>query len=660
LVPLGALNQQRFRPTPSLSIGSNLAKYLILFSLSAAACVVLTPVIRRLAFLIGAIDFPGGRRSHPTPTPRLGGIAILIAIAAGLALMYCFDSPTFLALTSGRFLIATIAVAMVAIAGSIDDVWGLSASSKLLVEVLAGFLAFIDGYRIDTLFNLPLGWLSLPATLIWIVMVTNAFNLVDGMDGLAAGVAAIISATLCVLSLSLISVQGALILAALTGALVGFLPFNLQPARVFLGDSGSLSIGIIFALISIETSNKLATGIAILVPGLAMGLPLAEITITVLRRLLRRIHVVRQDTGKERYEFLVIGKTALFVADREHIHHRLLSLGLSKGKAVVTLYLATFLTCTAGFAVAMTRGLNQALLLAASGIAAVAAVRYLGYEELRPLSRGTLMPIFDVPNLNLKPFHALVDFACVNLSCLAAFAIVSHAIGSSFQTGGFIELPLVCLVQLLALLLSGLYRRSYRYAAIADVIPVIRSVGLAGLAGFIVVSLLTGTLGITVAILDTYFLGTLILASRMSFRLLDHARAGSLRNGRAVLIYGAGRGGMVALTELHSNPELSRFAIGFLDDDRLKHGSKVRGLPVYGPSALSKLIEEVHFAELLVASGKIPEERVRDITFRCLSAGIPVRRLTLEWVDVPVAIHSTNAIVEGGFLVGGLIDQSPT
>jgi UDP-GlcNAc:undecaprenyl-phosphate/decaprenyl-phosphate GlcNAc-1-phosphate transferase len=431
-------------------------------------------------------------------------------------------------------------------------------------------------------------------------------------------------------------VQGALVLAALTGALVGFLPFNFPPARLFLGDTGSLSIGIILALMSIETSNKLAAGLAILVPALAMGLPLVEITTTILRRVLRAVHVVRREEGKERYEFLFLGKAALFTADRDHIHHRLLSLGLNGRKAVLILYVVTVLMCIAGFALAFSRGVNQALLLATCGIAAVAAVRHLRYEELQPLNRGILMPILEMRGLNQRSLHAFLDLVCITVSYLAALMTTMQASGQTFRTELFQSLPPLCFAQLSALVVSGLYRRSYRYTGIADIGPLGKSVGLAGLVGLFVEWVMKGTPAIIVSILDTYFLGTLIFGSRVSFRLLDYVHAASLRSGRPVLIYGAGRAGLLALTELRSNPGISRFAIGFLDDDPSKQGSKVSGLPVYGVSSLSKLIERGQFAELLIASAKIPTERLRDVTFRCTSAGIAVRRLIMEWSAVPI------------------------
>jgi UDP-GlcNAc:undecaprenyl-phosphate/decaprenyl-phosphate GlcNAc-1-phosphate transferase len=617
------------------------AKYLFTALLSAGVCPLLALPLRRFALLVGAIDVPGQRSVHRAPTPRLGGVAILLACATGLAMVCAFDRYALTALTSSSLWTAAAAVALVGMAGIGDDIFSLSALTKLLVEIAASVLAFVGGYGINTFLKLPLGWLSFPATMMWILVVTNAFNLVDGLDGLAAGIAAIISAAMFMLSLLLNSVQGALVLAALTGALVGFLPFNFPPARLFLGDSGSLSIGIILALMSIETSNKLAAGLTILVPTLAMGLPLVEITTTVLRRILRAVHVVRREEGKEHYKFLFAGNAALFTADRDHIHHRLLSLGLNRRTAVLILYAVTVLLCTAGFALAFSRGVNQALLLATCGIAAVAAVRHLRYEELQPLNRGILMPILEMRGLNQRSMHAFVDLVCITVSYLAALIMTVQASGPTLRAELFQSLPLLCFAQLSALVVSGLYRRSFRYAGIADVGPLGKSVGLAGLVGLVAEWVIKGTPAFTVSILDTYFLGTLIFGSRVSFRLLDYVRAASLRNGRPVLIYGAGRAGLLALTELRSNPGIGRFAIGFLDDDQSKQGSRVSGLPVYGASGLSKLIERGQFAELLITSAKIPTERLRDITFRCTSAGIVVRRLVIEWLAVAMNTSAT-------------------
>ncbi len=586
--------------------------------------------------MVGAIDVPDGkRRLHKVATPRFGGVSILISVATTLALISVLSPGARAGIITPRLFGAVPAIVIVAIAGVLDDVFNLSASTKLVVEIVAAAVAFVGGYRFDSLFSLPLGALCLPATVVWIVAVTNAFNLVDGMDALASGVGVIIGSSLFAFALYLGALQETLMLAALTGALIGFLPFNLPPARIFLGDSGSLSVGMILALVSIDASNKLAAGIALVVPALAMGLPLAEITITVLRRALRRVHVVRRGESKEEYQFLFVGAAAVFSADSDHIHHRLLSLGLSKRRAVLTLYTATLLACAAGFMVSISRGVNQALILTGCGIAAIGAVRYLKYEELRPLSRGTLMPLFEIRGLNLRLFHTLFDLLCIILSYLVAFLTVARAGGSPIRPHLLLGVPLICFGQLSVLICSGMYRRAYRYASIADIAPVSRSIMLAGLLGFLSTALMTGVLPTMVSLLDTYFLGTLIVASRFSFRLLDHAHSENSRNGHSVLIYGAGRGGQLALTEMRSNPSLDRFAIGFLDDDSHKHGSRVSGLPVYGGPNVSTLIEKRAFAELLVASNKIPDERVRDISFRCANVGIPVRMLAVEWRDVP-------------------------
>jgi len=181
------------------------------------------------------------------------------------------------------------------IVGLIDDCWALGPWLKLALEITAAVAVVIYDYRIGNILGVRLGWLELPVTVAWLVALTNAFNMIDGLDGLAAGVGAMVTTTLFLLSLYLGNVGAALILALLGGALIGFLPYNFHPARIFLGDSGSLFIGFVLAVTSVATSNKLATLVAILVPILALGLPLAELVVTTLRRLLR-VMIVQSPT----------------------------------------------------------------------------------------------------------------------------------------------------------------------------------------------------------------------------------------------------------------------------------------------------------------------------------------------------------------------------
>ena len=197
----------------------------------------------------------------------------------------------------------TAAATVLMVAGLVDDRRALRPTIKLMVEIAAGVAAVAAGCRIDSVIGIHLGWFGPLATVFWIVAIVNAVNMVDGLDGLAAGIGLIVSATLFSISLYLGNIESSLILAALSGGLLGFLCYNLHPARIFLGDSGSLLIGFLLAVSAIQSSSKAATATAIMWPLLALGLPLAELVLTTLRRGFRVVRVVRLDARTQRYEF---------------------------------------------------------------------------------------------------------------------------------------------------------------------------------------------------------------------------------------------------------------------------------------------------------------------------------------------------------------------
>ena len=272
--------------------------------------------------------------------------------------------------------------------------------------------------------GIHLGWFGPLATVFWIVAIVNAVNMVDGLDGLAAGLGLIISATLFSISLYLGNIESSLILAALSGALLGFLCYNLHPARIFLGDSGSLLIGFLLAVSAIQSSSKAATVTAIMWPLLALGLPLAELVLTTLRRTFRIVRVVRLDARTQRYEFSIFGSAALFTADRDHIHHRLLATGLTYSKVVAILYGVCALFGAGSFLLVVNyQNADVLLLLLAFGLAVV-AVKQLDYRELQPFRRGFLLPLFDLPAVNRRVVIVLFDLGFISLSYLATSAIL--------------------------------------------------------------------------------------------------------------------------------------------------------------------------------------------------------------------------------------------
>jgi UDP-GlcNAc:undecaprenyl-phosphate GlcNAc-1-phosphate transferase len=307
--------------------------------IAAIGTLLLTPPVIRLAERCGAMDQPGGRKVHDCPTPRLGGVAIgatfvLVGLAAfGLvpSLRASFDQNL-------RFWVSlALGTALVFLLGFYDDIWHAGVGVKFAVQFLAaGIVMAYGGVRIGQL-GIPfdgvvnLGWLWVPLTALWIVGVTNAFNLIDGLDGLAGGVAFISSMTLfAVALLESERYRIVLVTAVLAGALLGFLRYNRHPARIFLGDCGSMMIGFLLAVLSVVGSVKRPTALALLIPILIVGVPVFDTLYAMAKRLLRKL-LVEKDYSRAALR-------AMFKADKAHIHHVLLDMGYTYRKTVLLLY----------------------------------------------------------------------------------------------------------------------------------------------------------------------------------------------------------------------------------------------------------------------------------------------------------------------------------
>lgn len=307
------------------------ASLLGVFALAAAASFVSTPVVRFIAHRLGALDRPGPHKSHAVPLPRLGGVAVAIGWVAGVAVATWGLSPV--DSVDHAHLSAMVAAGLLVFAtGLWDDLRPLSPAPKLIAECLAAALVVGAGVIVEsvTLFGVTLhtgGW-GVLVSAAWIVTITNAMNMVDGVDGLATGLAIIAGVTCAAISIVRAEFGTAVALAALVGGLVGFLPFNFRPASIFLGDSGSLLCGFVLAATAITGTQKGATALAAGVPLLIFALPLADVTAAVARRAAR--------AGSRGWTPSSL--SAILRPDRLHIHHRLVALGLSERGVVLVLY----------------------------------------------------------------------------------------------------------------------------------------------------------------------------------------------------------------------------------------------------------------------------------------------------------------------------------
>lgn len=317
--------------------GPHVSVYLLIALVSATLVAALTPLVSRVATALGLVDAPGGRKVHDRSVPRLGGVAVATAVVVAMILVEALGAR---ALPDAHWdTVHPIAAATLLVfgLGLLDDVRGLGPGAKLGVQALAALVVMASGLLIERVTVLgvtwSLGWAAWPVTALWIVGLTNAFNLIDGIDGLAAGVAAIAGAACGAVLVARGHAAEAALLAAMAGAAVSFLLFNFPPASIFLGDAGSLVFGFALATTAIAGWQKGATALAAGVPLLIFALPIADLTTTLVRRVMAPAKDGRASL-KSAFERLV-------EPDRQHIHHRLMELGWSARQAVLLLYLVT-------------------------------------------------------------------------------------------------------------------------------------------------------------------------------------------------------------------------------------------------------------------------------------------------------------------------------
>jgi UDP-GlcNAc:undecaprenyl-phosphate GlcNAc-1-phosphate transferase len=347
--------------------------YATLFAIAFLVTFLLTPVVRGAARRAGAFDVPDGRRKlHAGPIPRLGGIAVVAGFYLSLFAVLRLVGDAAPAGAASLALGMVVPVLFILSIGVVDDLWSVRPAVKLAFQMAAGlWVYYVLGIRIEFLAN-PLGGesmlgaLSLPATLVWIVLVTNAFNIVDGMDGLAAGVSLIASLCMFVVSLQLHNAQVALIAAPLAGALLGFLRYNFNPASIFLGDAGSLFLGFQLAVLSVVGSQKSSTAITIVSPLLMLALPLLETGVSMMRRYIRGEPIMQ--------------------ADRGHIHHQLIRMGLTPRRAVLLLYLGSAVFGLTSLFVVQRDGVPVGVIAVVLAIVVWTALQRLGYAEFAEIN----------------------------------------------------------------------------------------------------------------------------------------------------------------------------------------------------------------------------------------------------------------------------------
>ena len=609
--------------------------------IALALSLALTPLAMRVALRVGAIDQPGERKVHTSPIPRMGGIAVLASVVTVLTVLAFLGGTrtlhhdVLIPLFVGLLPVLAISVT--------DDIRSLPSLPKFAAHLLGASIAVTLGIRLSDTIHLfgseiHLGWIAIPLSIIWIAGVTNAFNIVDGLDGLSAGLALISALSLAGVSIVVGRFEMASAALVLGGALLGFLPYNTHPARVFLGDSGAASVGFLLACFALRGGSTLSAGMAILVPIVVLGVPLAETLVSMTRRLLRRLE--GEASG------------GMFEADRRHFHHRLLDMGIDHRKAVLLLYgIGVFLAICAFASLALTAS-YAAILVGTLLVAAFIGIGRLNYDEFALIRRGYVLRMYDAPMLRSTFFVVFVDLAMAVVALYGAIALKYD----DWSIRDHRQLALDLLVVLPPVILTvfwtfRLYRGAWKLASLDDFLRSTTAALIAtGVAFSILAFLLRRDVSITFALVFLMLFGFATNSMRLSYRLIALWTQRSASRGEPVLIYGAGVAGMMALRELLSNPDNWMRPVGFVDDDERLVGRVIQGFRVH-PSGrgLASSIRETGARGVIVSSSKVPAARVEEIHHECERLNVWVRHFSVNFSDVASVERSALNQAAGGW-----------
>ena len=344
--------------------------YLCVYFGSALVVQFVTPLVARIARALNIIDKPGARKVHSSPIPRIGGVGIAIGVMALTIPVLALDNTVGQAFREVQAQVTVLlgAGAFIFLIGLLDDIRSIPAHFKLLSVVAASLILCSTGARIESIsldsFSLHLGWMSWPVTVLWIAGITVAVNFIDGLDGLAAGIASIVTGAITVIAFSSGQIVMGVLMLSLLGSLTGFLFFNFNPAKIFMGDCGSMFLGFMIAAGSVVCQAKTSTLLGIALPALALGVPLFDTAFTFIRRR-------------------ILDRRSVFSAERGHIHHRLLDKGLNQRYVVFLMYGVTLAVAGIGMLMFVTRNAGTVAVIVCALLLLLLVFRVAGASRIR-------------------------------------------------------------------------------------------------------------------------------------------------------------------------------------------------------------------------------------------------------------------------------------
>lgn len=585
----------------------------IIVGIAFAMSLGLTLIVREAARRYGFVAKPKSDRWHKKPTAMMGGVSIYLTTL----LMYLLFVPQ-----TSESIIVFGASSVLFFIGLLDDLLNIKPYQKLFGQVIGA--AMIIGFGL----NLP--WtgyeiLDIWITVFWLIGITNAINLLDNMDGLAAGISAIAAFSLAIGFGASGQGDELLLIAVFIGALLGFLTFNFNPASIFMGDCGSMFVGFLLAssVLMNQVGGRSRGVITILaVPALILFVPIFDTTfVTILRKIWGR----KASQG-----------------GRDHTSHRLVALGLSERTAVLMLYGFALLAGAIALFVRELQPTQSLALIAVFTIVLVLIGVYLAkvkvyQEQDEDLALQNNAAFGFLLNLSHKRriFEIILDVILITLAYYASYFLLFGSFEESGNWELFMKtLPFLIVFKLFAFLAVGVYRGIWRYTGLKDFITFFKGVFIGSILSVLAVLLLYRFQNFSraVFILDGILLFLAIAGSRMAFRLFRQLLPMPMsENGRNVLIYGAGDGGEMVLRELKNNPHWQYKPIGFVDDDPLKKGKVIHGLQVFGGNGnLQNICRNNNIEEILVSFRNISPERLKEVKIICQEAEVSLKRALIK------------------------------
>jgi UDP-N-acetylmuramyl pentapeptide phosphotransferase/UDP-N-acetylglucosamine-1-phosphate transferase len=601
----------------------DLDKYIVVFLTGLVVTYLLTPVVRSIAINFGVVDLPDARRPHKRLTARGGGVAVVLGVHAACLAAVLFPGPKLAGALDfmwwQKFALASLVLLVV---GVIDDVRGMRPLIKLGGQIAAALIMWFSGTR----FGLLLGY-NLPASVdcalvvIWLVAIINAFNLIDGLDGLASGLAIISAVGLCGILLMQQIPGEVLLLLGFIGACLGFLRYNFNPASIFLGDTGSMFIGFTLGVVSLQTFNKNTFLISMAIPIMVLGVPIYDALLAIWRRSVRS-WVSGKNGGTKR---------GIMQPDVEHLHHRLSKSGLSTKRVATFLYLLNGGLVVFGLAIMLFQSHAAGIFLIALLAGVYVLMRHLAVIELRETGSAILTGLRRPTH---STFKALAYPAWDMIWLAGSLAVIMWAVEGQrvdFWHSWFVDLPIWVTPTFSLLALSRTYVTYWPRARLRDVLMVlfwlqtgiIFSLGLA-----LIIDPESGSTWLLRAVLVAGISHPVIVTSRLIDRCIEELVLWLKRQGDAVgepervVLYGAGVRAQLflkdrAMTTI-KKPD-GRQILGFVDDEKGLHFQWVYGFLVLGGlKELPLLIERQRVSRVIIVSNLLPESRaaICEITTR--------------------------------------------